>query len=168
MRLLVNEKHWGRFDLRPASSPEKGALRSYDSTGQRLDWWPPVRFVGRRCACDVESVARAPLPHWRSFASREVSVLGFHAFWVLAELSAKLRDMPILEWLVVHRRGTIPEVKGVSHALILSGWRRDWTLGFGYFQQSRTYPAHAGAVLGFRSVSIVRNGRCMTQSEALA
>jgi hypothetical protein len=102
--------------------------RAHDAEGWTLEWVMPAA-ARTRFACDVE----APL---REGALRLPEVLGgwtsFRESWVLAEVAAKLLDIPILEWLHLHRSGRTPGLPDGARALVVTGTVGDRTLAFGW------------------------------------
>jgi len=116
--------------LRPHnSSATPGAVaRSHDAEGWTLDWVMPGS-VTTRFACDVEGPALEEallLPE--TFGGRT----HFRQSWVLGEVAAKLLDIPILEWLHLHRSGLTPRLPGEARGLVVPGVAGDRVLAFGW------------------------------------
>ena len=119
---------WGRFALhgRADGAPAGTRARSYDPGGWQLSWTPPSPGAGP-CACDVEWRLRRMDPALARWAPGGVDSW---SFWVLAELAAKLLDMPVLEWLWRYREGGVPPLPATARALVVPDWSARWTLGF--------------------------------------
>jgi hypothetical protein len=117
---------WGRFALRAGAAPppREAAAWAYDARGHRLCW---LAEPSGRAACDLEWRASEPRPALARLAPPGVD---FWRFWVLAELAAKLADVPILEWLRRYRRGAAPPLPAGARALVVPRWEGRWTLGF--------------------------------------
>jgi len=101
--------------------------RSYDEAGWTLEWAAPA-LARNRFACDVEG----PMDDQVLLLS---GVLGktrsFREAWVLAEIASKLLDIPILEWLHLHRSGRTPMLPRGSRGLIVRRAAGDRVLAFG-------------------------------------
>ena len=133
---------WGSFVLheRGRAAPAGTRARSYDPCGWQLSWTPPSRAAGAGpCACDVEWRGRRMDPALTRWIPDGVDSW---CFWVLAELAAKLSDMPILEWLWRYRDGNVPPLPAAAHALVVPEWSAGWTLGFARLAAG---PARPGA-----------------------
>ena len=132
---------WGGFLLhhRALAAPDGTRARSYDPRGWQLSWLPPaVDGSGGPFACDIEWRERATdagLVRWAPMG------VDFWRFWVLAELAAKLADIPILEWLGRYREGRVPPLPPEAEALVLPRWAGTWTLGFARLRGSARRPA---------------------------
>jgi hypothetical protein len=139
---------WGSFALheRSSAAPAGAKARSYDPCGWQLSWTPPSRVAGDGpCACDVEWRGRRMDPALTRWIPAGVDSW---SFWVLAELAAKLLDMPILEWLWRYRDGSVPPLPAAARALVVPEWSAGWTLGFACLAAG---PARSGAEPGARS-----------------
>ncbi len=136
---------WGHFALAgPSETLAAGApARSYAPDGVRLAWWPDE--VAGSCACDIEWNEPAAPPVLAGLVSGGAD---FWRFWVLAEVTAKLLDLPILEWVRRHRAGHTPELPADAEALVVPGWGGRWTLAFGRFSDGAPSAASAVSPLG--------------------
>lgn len=77
--------------------PGYPGARSYDHTGNRLNWLPgPVVEQADRIACDFEDRSR---PVEKALASLVPEREDFYVFWTRAEVCAKLLDIPIVAFL---------------------------------------------------------------------
>ncbi|MDQ1642765.1 MAG: hypothetical protein QOJ90_2116 [Actinomycetota bacterium] len=74
--------------------------RSYLGDGRCVSWWPK-RPVGVRVAVDAEIVG-VPVPPAlrRRFGVTDPAL--FWPTWTAVEVSCKLRDVPVLQWLATH------------------------------------------------------------------
>ena len=117
---------WGVFTIVRGAGPTPvgPAVRSYDSGGMVLSWRTTALVVA---ACDIERRDRLPDPALARLAAGP----DFWRFWVLAEVAAKLLDMPILEWLMCYRGGAVPEQSVRARALVIPRFDRRWALAFG-------------------------------------
>ncbi len=112
---------------RNATSAPGAVARSHDACGGTLEWLMPAD-AGTRFACDVETpVNEGVLLLTRLFDSPEA----FRRSWVLAEVAAKLLDIPILEWLHRHRSGSTPAFPAAAQALVVQTAAGNRTLAFG-------------------------------------
>ncbi len=132
---------WGSFALhgRASAAPAGTRARSYDPRGWQLSWDPPSRPAeAGPCACDVEWRGRRMDPALARWAPDGVDSW---SFWVLAELAAKLLDMPVLEWLWRYRDGRVPRLPAAARALVVPEWSAGWTLGFACLAAGPAGPA---------------------------
>jgi hypothetical protein len=149
---------WGSFALheRAGASPAGTRARSYDPCGLRLSWAPPSRVAqAGSCACDVEWRGRRMDPALTRWIPDGVDSW---SFWVLAELAAKLLDMPVLEWLWRYRDGKVPRLPAAARALVVPAWSSGWTLGFACLAAGPVGPGvgpGAGPTWGFGRERIV-------------
>ncbi len=92
---------WGEAWLHDAGShqpKDNRSARAYDHRGRQLVWLPPV--TDGRVACDIENSHGRPVSE---IALRfGVCEHEFRRRWVVAEVQAKLADVPVLLWLKQH------------------------------------------------------------------
>jgi hypothetical protein len=149
---------WGSFALHGrANAPPSGTrARSYDPSGWQLSWAPSSRVAeAGPCACDVEWRGRRMDPALSRWAPDGADSW---SFWVLAELAAKLLDMPVLEWLWRYRDGSVPLLPAAARALVVPDWSAGWTLGFACLAAGPARPGvgpGAGSPWGFGRDRIV-------------
>lgn len=125
---------------------------------------------GRRYACDVEGPRR---PGDLIVARHDGAGTPFHEYWVLAEVTAKLLDMPILEWLNRERVGSVVPLPKSAHALVVRGAPGERTLAFGWMSavgSRQRHGAHRGKdlLLGFcpEHVRVVQHPKQLTATPA--
>ena len=119
---------------RDSSATPGTVARSHDAEGWTLDWVMP-ESVTLRFACDVEGPSLEDallLPE--TFGGQTP----FRQSWVFAEVVAKLLDIPILEWLHLHRSGSTPRLPGGARGLVVPGVAGDRVLAFGWTPSMRS------------------------------
>ena len=150
---------WGRFVLEraPRTAAEVPLPRSYASDGQRLTWRAGEHLL-ETCvvACDVEDQTREPGDEILAWSG---AGLGFHRFWVLGEIAAKLLDIPILELVRRHRSGRVPRFPATARVLLLPDWQERYTLGFGCVPGSEARRVRWGGRLPDWGLPRVRTAR---------
>lgn len=75
-----------------------GGTHTRLSDGRQLCWAPSVALAGSRYAADAELLAQA-VPRALGRRSGVSDPTQFWRLWTRAEARAKLRDVPILEWI---------------------------------------------------------------------